>query len=107
LQPTRKVDVPAEAEATPRSPSTLSARDVEVLAFEALEWAHPGVKEEAVRVRFGLSFARYYQMLSALIDQPDAVRHDPVLVYRLQRERDSRTHARAARSLTVPLAAGL
>ena len=99
--------MPGEAEATPRSPSTLSARDAEVLAFEALEWAHPGVKEEAVRVRFGLSFARYYQMLSALIDQPDAVRHDPVLVYRLQRERDSRTRARAARSLTVPLAAGL
>lgn len=78
----------------------LSERDAAMLAFEA-SWAqHTAAKEESIREVFGLSAARYYQLLNAVIDSPAAVRHDPMLVGRLQRARDARAKARAARSFT-------
>lgn len=86
---------PARAE-EPESP--LSERDRAMLAFEREWWRHAGAKEEAIRSQFGLSAARYYQLLNVLIDSPDAVRHDPMLVRRLQRARDARTSARASRT---------
>jgi len=78
---------------------TLSDRDLAILAFEG-QWAqHVGAKEQAIRARFGLSAARYYQLLGALIDSPLALAHDPMLIKRLQRMRDARSEARARRSL--------
>ncbi|MET0975276.1 MAG: DUF3263 domain-containing protein [Leifsonia sp.] len=77
----------------------LSDRDEAVLAFERQWWAHAGAKEQAIRAEFGLSAARYYQVLGALIDSPVALARDPMLVKRLQRMRDARTAARARRSL--------
>lgn len=76
----------------------LSERDVRILAFERQWWRHVGAKEEAIRSQFGLSAARYYQLLNAVIDAPAAERHDPMLVRRLQRARDARTKARAERA---------
>jgi hypothetical protein len=75
----------------------LSRRDAAILAFERLWWKHAGVKEQAIRDEFGLSAARYYQLLGALIDSPSALAHDPMLIKRLQRVRDARTAARSAR----------
>jgi hypothetical protein len=72
-----------------------------MLAFERQWWRHAGAKEEAIRAQFGLSAARYYQVLNAVIDSPEAVRHDPMLVRRLQRARDARTHARAQRAFRI------
>ena len=86
---------------TPRE-SSLSDRDRRILDFEREWWAHAGAKEEAIRAQFALSVARYYQLLNAVIDSPDAVRHDPMLVRRLQRARDLRTNARAARTFRTP-----
>jgi IS4 transposase len=68
-------------------------------------WAdRVGNREAAIRAEFGVSSARYYQMLYALIDSPIAVRHDPLLVRRLQRLRDSRRRARTRpfTSLSTP-----
>ena len=79
----------------------LSERDAQILDFERQWWRHVGAKEQAIRSQFGLSAARYYQLLNAVIDVPDAVRHDPMLVRRLQRARDARTQARAARAFTT------
>jgi hypothetical protein len=76
----------------------LSERDLRVLAFERQWWRHAGAKEQAIREDFGLSSARYYQILGALIDSPAALAHDPMLVKRLQRLRDSRTATRAERA---------
>ena len=76
----------------------LGERDLRVLAFERQWWRHAGAKEQAIREAFGLSAARYYQILGALIDSPAALAHDPMLVKRLQRVRDSRTAARAQRA---------
>src|SRR4051812_10767695 len=81
------------------STSALSERAIAILDFERDWWRHAGAKEEAIRSQFGLSAARYYQLLNTVIDSPDAVRHDPMLVRRLQRARDARTSARAHRVL--------
>ncbi|TFD61457.1 DUF3263 domain-containing protein [Cryobacterium suzukii] len=77
----------------------LSERDAAVLAFERQWWRHVGAKEEAIRATFGLSAARYYQLLAALVDSPLALAFDPMLVNRLQRMRSARSEARASRSL--------
>jgi hypothetical protein len=83
-----------DADAT-RSLPELSARDLAMLAFERSSWKHGGQKEEAIREEFGVSAARYYQLLGALIDSPAALQEDPMLVKRLQRLRDARTVRRA------------
>ncbi|MCM3502523.1 DUF3263 domain-containing protein [Microbacterium sp. P26] len=66
----------------------LTDRDLAFLAFEG-EWKrHAGAKEEAIRAEFDLTPARYYQLLGRLIDTPEALAHDPMLVRRLRRRRD-------------------
>jgi hypothetical protein len=81
--------------------SALSARDREILAFERQWWKYAGAKEQAVRELFDMSSTRYYQVLNALIDSPDALVHDPMLVKRLRRMRASRQRARSARRLGI------
>ena len=94
---------PEHAETSGNSASdSLSERDAAILDFERRWWRHAGAKEEAIREAFGLSAARYYQVLNAVIDSPAAVRHDPMLVKRLHRARDARTQARAARVFSNP-----
>ena len=73
----------------------LSARELDILAFERAWLRRGGRKEEAIREEFGISAARYYQVLGALIETPAALREDPMLVKRLQRLRDARTVRRA------------
>ena len=74
--------------------ATLSQRDRSILDFERDWTRHGGAKEEAVHSEFGLSAARYYQVLNALLDSPVALAYDPMLVKRLQRIREARTSAR-------------
>jgi hypothetical protein len=81
------------------APGALSDRDRRILDFEREWWHHAGAKEEAIREVFSLSPARYYQLLNAVIDSAGAVRHDPMLIRRLQRAREARTEARATRAL--------
>ena len=76
----------------------LSDRGEAILGFEHEWWRHGGAKEEAIRREFGVSAARYYQLLNALIDSPAATLHDPMLVRRLQRVREARTGERSART---------
>ncbi|GGO20790.1 hypothetical protein GCM10010116_41780 [Microbispora rosea subsp. aerata] len=75
----------------------LSDRDREMLAFERRWWRYAGAKEQAIREAFGISATRYYQLLGALIDRPEALEHDPMLVKRLRRMRAGRRRDRAAR----------
>ncbi len=75
----------------------LCERDRELLAFERHWWRHAGAKEQAIRERFGMSATRYYQLLNVLLDRPEALVADPMLVKRLRRLRSSRQKARAAR----------
>jgi len=89
------------AHAVPREPvanGELTAREREILAFERQWWKFAGAKEQAVRELFDMSATRYYQVLNALIDRPEALAHDPMLVKRLRRMRMTRQRARTARS---------
>jgi hypothetical protein len=79
-------------------PPALSELELRMLAFEGRWSGRLGAKESAIRAEFGFSAARYYQVLDALIDSPIALRSDPLLVRRLQRLRDGRARARAART---------
>ena len=81
--------------------SQLSPRDQEILAFERQWWKYAGAKEQAIRELFDMSATRYYQVLNALIDRPEALATDPMLVKRLRRLRSSRQRARSARRLGI------
>ena len=75
----------------------LDERSRAILEFERSWWQQPGSKEGAIRRRFRLSSARYYQLLNRLIDSPAALRHAPMLVKRLRRLRSDRRRQRFAR----------
>jgi hypothetical protein len=72
----------------------LSDRDRAILAFEHKRFRYPGKKDDAIRDTFDLSRTRYEQILNALIDDPAALEHDPMIVRRLQRLRDERSARR-------------
>jgi hypothetical protein len=90
---------PADALAAPMLPIELTEREVAILAFERQWWKHAGAKEQAIRELFDMSATRYYQVLNGLLDRPEALVADPMLVKRLRRMRASRQRARSARRL--------
>ncbi|MFH5209216.1 DUF3263 domain-containing protein [Antrihabitans sp. NCIMB 15449] len=67
-----------------------------ILDFEKKYWHRAGDKEAAIRDTFDMSPMRYYQLLGTLIDEPEALAAEPVLVNRLRRLRDSRARVRRA-----------
>ena len=81
----------------------LSAEDRAILEFEREWWRQRAPKERAVRERLGLSATRYYQLLNRLLDRPDALAFDPMLVGRLRRLREARRRLRFARRLAPEL----
>jgi hypothetical protein len=87
----------------PQDRPSLSDRDREILEFERQWWKYAGAKESAVREKFDMSAARYYQVLNALIDKPEALAEDPLLVRRLRRLRATRQRQRSARRLGFEL----
>jgi hypothetical protein len=87
--------------AVSESTDILDRRAREILAFERQWWKYAGAKEQAIRELFDMSATRYYQVLNALIDSPEALAADPMLIKRLRRLRSSRQRARAARRVGV------
>ncbi len=87
----------------PQERPGLSERDQEILSFERQWWKYAGAKEQAIRDRFDMSSTRYYQVLNALIDRPEALQSDPLLVRRLRRLRAARQRQRSARRLGFEL----
>ncbi|HEV2343072.1 MAG TPA: DUF3263 domain-containing protein [Actinocrinis sp.] len=75
----------------------LSEYEQAVLTFEKQHWKYTGIKEQAIRDRFEWSPTRYYQVLNALLDRPEAQEFEPALVKRLRRLRDARQRARSGR----------
>ena len=78
---------------------TLDDRSRAILDLERGWWRRPGPKDRHIRTELGLSPARYYQLLNDLIDAPEALRYDPMLVRRLRRLRTARRRQRFARDL--------
>jgi Protein of unknown function (DUF3263) len=89
----------AAAQPSRESAAGLGDRDREILEFERQWWKYAGAKETAIRESFDMSATRYYQVLNALIDRPEALVEDPLLVRRLRRMRAERQRARSARRL--------
>jgi hypothetical protein len=87
----------------PITTSGLSEEQAALLDFEKNWWSLDGSKESEIRDRFDISPTRYYQLLNALIDSPDALAHDPLLIKRLRRLREMRQKERTARRLGVSL----
>ena len=77
----------------------LSRREHDMLAFERQWWRAAGAKETAIRERFGVTPTRYYQVLNALVDRPDALAAEPLLVRRLRRLRSARRRGRSPQVL--------
>jgi hypothetical protein len=65
-----------------------------VLRFERSTWRTVGAKEHAISEILGISATRYYQLLNELIDTPEALKFDPVLVKRLRARRARRQRLR-------------
>ena len=78
-------------------------KERKILEFERYWWKYAGAKERAIREQFDMSATRYYQLLNEIIDMPDALSYDPILVKRLQRLRAFRQRQRTARRLGVRL----
>ncbi len=80
--------------------SELSERDMRILGFERRGWRSPGVKEQVIAEVLDIPATWYYQLLNELIDRPEALAFDPVLVKpqraRRQRVRSSRSKGRPA-----------
>ena len=79
--------------------STLSVQDETLLDFERRHSGTGRAKDAAIRSAFDISPAAYYVRLSRIIDSPEAMAYDPLLVQRLQRRvaASARWHAGADR----------
>lgn len=63
--------------------------------------AHPRYRrnvDEDIRREFGITPARYFQLLGRAIATEEALKHDPITVHRLRREADRRARIREART---------
>jgi hypothetical protein len=78
------------------SSQPLTDREREILTFERQWWKYAGTKDSAVREAFDLSATDYYRVLNGLLDHPDALASNPLLVRRLRRQRAQRQQRRSA-----------
>lgn len=65
----------------------LTAEDRAILEFECGWWIEEGLKTDRIRTELGISSSRYYKRLAELIDTPEAMEFDPLLILRLRRRR--------------------
>jgi hypothetical protein len=88
-------------ERTGRQATSLDERARALLDFERESWKLSVAKQRAIRERFGFSAARYHQLLNRLVDRPEALAYDPMLVRRLRRIREARRRRRTAERLGI------
>jgi hypothetical protein len=89
--------------ATDANSSGLSELELKMLEFERTWWRHAGAKESSIKELFNLTPPAYYQMLNNLIDRPEALMAEPLLVKRLLRVRQQRSAARSSSRLGFTL----
>ncbi len=80
-------------------PEELDDTARQTLDLEASWWRYADTKDAAIRVRFAEEPATYYRRLGRLLDDPSALKHAPVLVRRLRRQRARRLDSRSDRRL--------
>lgn len=76
------------------SDSRLCPVDRAVLDLERSWWQYEGAKGARIRTELAMSPSAYYRRLGALIDRPDVLAADPLLVRRLRRARAQRRRRR-------------
>ena len=72
----------------------ITARDRAILDFEQGWWLVDRPKEGRIRAVLGLSPTAFYRRLNEIIDDPEAIDYDPLLVRRLRRTREERRRQR-------------
>ncbi|MFT4773599.1 MAG: hypothetical protein ACI83Y_000528 [Candidatus Azotimanducaceae bacterium] len=72
----------------------LSERHAAMLDFERSWWSNDEPRDQIVRARFQCSPEEYDAEITIVLENPDAVEHDPLVVRRLKR---LRLRARKAR----------
>ena len=77
----------------------LTVRDHTILTIANRTYKYAGTRDTDIRTELNMSPTRYAQVLNALIDRPEALEADPLLVRRLRRLRASRQRQRSARRL--------
>lgn len=77
----------------------LTDHEKTILELEGSWWRYPAAKDTTIRERLGFSSTRYYQLLNALLDEPAALEHAPMVVNRLRRLRQQRQRARGAKAI--------
>jgi hypothetical protein len=77
-----------------QSVRVISERHQAMLEFERSFWTFDEPKETLIRARFQCSADEYYAELNELLEQPEALEHDPLVVRRLQRQRLRRRRER-------------
>lgn len=70
---------------------TVMIPPLDLLDFEEAWPRWSGAKDEAIRARFRISPARFFQLLHRAIDADEALAARSMLVHRLRRLRDART----------------
>jgi len=88
--------MPATDAGPASQPVSLPDTDARILEIERGTWRTPGAKALAIRAALNMTETRYYQLLSLVIDTPEALRSDPALVRRLRERRARRLEIRAA-----------
>jgi hypothetical protein len=58
-----------------------------MLDFERTWWQLDDPRDEAIRTRFGGTAEDYYAELNRVLELPEAMDHDPLVVRRFQRRR--------------------
>lgn len=77
----------------------LTEQEAAILDFEQ-DWRPArGSRDQEVRERFGISTPRYFQLLNQLLDRPEALERNPLLVRRLRRLHEQRQESRSAHRL--------
>jgi len=93
--PSRPPEPAPGAETAAAADAALSDLERAVLDFAGLRWRYAGAKEARIREQFGWSTTRYYQVLGALLERPEAVEYAPMLVARLRRLAEARSRQRS------------
>ncbi len=72
----------------------MTIRERMTLTLAASSYRYPGQRDEDAMSVVGYTPARFYQVVNALLDRPDAEAEMPQVVHRLQRVRMMRAGAR-------------
>ena len=72
----------------------ISERQRAILDFERTWWSEDEPKGDLIRARFQCTEDEYYAELNELLELPEALEHDPLMVRRLARHRVRRRRER-------------